>query len=66
VTITLQREETERIYGKGVGIDQILHDSILIALLADGSKDRVDSGLGNDTSWKCGETKSAHFPKVKN
>ncbi len=57
MTITLQREETERIYGNGVGIDQILHDSILIALLADGSKDRIDCGP---------ESKLAHFSKVKN
>ena len=49
----------------GVGIDLILYDSIVIALLADGSKNRVDSGPGNDTSWKCGETKSANFSKIK-
>ena len=30
----------------GVGIDLILHDTILISLLADGSKDRLIVGWG--------------------
>lgn len=34
----------------GVGIDLILHDTILIALLADGSKGRIDCGPGSDTT----------------
>ena len=38
----------------GVGIDLILHDTILISLLADGSKDRIDCGPGSDMTWKCG------------
>ena len=50
----------------GVGIDLILHDTLLISLLADGRKDSVNSRPGNYTSWKCGETKAAHFSKVKN
>ena len=50
----------------GVGIDLILHDTILISLLADGSKDRIDCGPGSDMTWKCGESKLAHFSKVKN
>jgi len=32
----------------GVGIDLILHDTILISLLADGSKDRIDCGPGSE------------------
>ena len=31
-----------------VGIDLILHDTILISLLADGSKDRIDCGPGSE------------------
>ena len=50
----------------GVGIDLILHDTILIALLADGSKDRIDCGPGSDMTWKCGESKLAHLSSVKN
>ena len=48
-----------------VGIDLILHDTILIALLADGSKDGIDCWLGSDTR-KSGESKLAHYSKVKN
>ena len=35
----------------GVGTDLILHDTILISLLADGSKDRIDCGPGSDMIW---------------
>ena len=38
----------------GVDIDLILHDTILVHLLADGSMDRIDCGPGNDRTWKCG------------
>jgi hypothetical protein len=41
----------------GVGIDLILHDTILISLLADGSKDRIDCGTRSDMTWKCEESK---------
>ena len=44
----------------GVRIDLILHDTILISLLADGSKDRIDM------TWKCEESKLADLSKVKN
>ena len=50
----------------GVGIDLILHDTILFSLLADGSKDRIDCGPGSDTTWKCEESKLADLSKVKN
>ena len=49
-----------------VGIDLILHDTILISLPADGSKDRIDCGPGSDTTWKCEESKLADLSKVKN
>ena len=39
----------------GVGIDLILQDTILISLLADGSKDRIDCGPGSEMTWKCEE-----------
>ena len=50
----------------GVGIDLILHDTILISLLADGSKDRIDCGPGSDMIWKCKESKLAVLSNVKN
>lgn len=50
----------------GVGIDLILHDTILISLLADGSKDRIDCGPGSDMIWKCKESKLADLSNVKN
>ncbi|MGB8449102.1 MAG: hypothetical protein WCE25_05245 [Nitrososphaeraceae archaeon] len=50
----------------GVGIDLILYDTILISLLADGSKDRIDCGPGSDMTWKCEESKLADLSKVKN
>ena len=37
----------------GVGIDLILHDTILIALLADHSKNRIDCGPASNMTWKC-------------
>ena len=48
----------------GVGIDLILHDTILIALLAEGSKDGIDCRLGSDTR-KSGESKLDHYITVK-
>ena len=42
----------------GLGIDLILYDTTLIALLADGSKDRIDCRPGSDTIWKCGGMQS--------
>lgn len=48
----------------GVGIDLILYDTILISLLADGSKDRIDCGPG--MTWKCEESKLADLSNVKN
>jgi hypothetical protein len=41
----------------GVGIDLILHDTLLISLLADGSKDRIDCGPTSDMTWKSEESK---------
>jgi hypothetical protein len=41
----------------GVGIDLILHDTLLISLLADGSKDRIDCGTRSDMTWKFEESK---------
>ena len=49
----------------GVDIDLILRDTILIALLADGSNDGIDCRLGRDTR-KSGESKLAHYSEVKN
>ena len=49
----------------GVGIDLILHDNILISLLADGSEDRIDCGPMSDMTWKCVDTKLAHLLRVK-
>ncbi len=42
----------------GVSIDLILHNTILIALLADHSKNRIDRGpANNNMTWKCGGVK---------
>ena len=47
---------------ESVGIDLILHDNILISLLADGSEDRIDCRPMSDMTWKCVES---HLPRVK-
>lgn len=41
----------------GVSIDLILHNTILIALLADHSKNRIDRGPASNMTWKCGGVK---------
>jgi hypothetical protein len=62
----IEARDGEDKMANGVGIDLILHDTILISLLADGSKDRIDCGPGCDKTWKCEESKLADLSKVKN
>ena len=50
----------------GVGIDLILHNNILIALLADHSKNRIDCGPASNRTWKWGGSKLVQLSHVKN
>ena len=54
INIIAARDGEDKI-ANGVGIDLILHETILISLLADGSKYRIDCGPGSEMTWKCEE-----------
>jgi hypothetical protein len=54
INIIMARDGEDKMTN-GFGIDLILHDTILISLLADGSKDRIECGPGSDMTWKCEE-----------
>jgi hypothetical protein len=65
INIIMARDGEDKMTN-GFDIDLILHDTILISLLADGSKDRIECGPGSDMTWKCEESKLADLSKVKN
>ena len=56
IKIIAARDEEDKM-ANGVGIDLILRNNILIALLADHSKNRIDCGQASNRTWKCGGVK---------
>lgn len=53
IKIIAARDEEDKM-ANGVGIDLILHNNILIALLADHSKNRIDCEPASNRTWKWG------------
>jgi len=65
IKIIAARDEEDKM-ANGVGIDLILHNNILIALLADHSKNRIDCGPASNRTWKWGGSKLVQLSHVKN
>lgn len=67
IKIIAARDEEDKM-ANGVGIDLILHNNILIALLADHSKNRIDCEPASNRTWKWGGggSKLVQLSHVKN